>query len=555
MRLQPTNETRDRPSALPRGSQDSPRRACVPQVARVGAKPWRSTVSKHASSRMDCRFETVPTSTQGRFALESSDGLGVRVADLTKTPTFVDLRDLYPRFFGLPLLCGIASIGLACVVGSSPAPVDNGKKLATSTAEPVTQVQIQSGEASETPPEPEPEKIVYTPDARDVTAPAFTLDDPSGVALDNFYAALARTDRGQDHTITRVAHFGDSSIGQDGLPHELRKRFQDRFGDAGAGFVLLQRYSTNYLNRVVRAQSDGVWQVCYIAYGCRPDGRYGYGGHIFTGGRGEVTTFATTARDQLGGQVKSFELWYQAWPRGGRVALAVDGEKQEVLETRSPTIEDRWHRIEVPLGSHRLRIKPQGGQFRGYGVVLEAEGPGVVWDTMSMIGAFTKRLLFFADAHISGQVAHRNPDLIVLNYGGNDLRRFVNRSVFPDRFREEFRSAIARMRAGKPSASCLVVGVIDHGRSGTYAVEPKHVELVTRVQREAAIAEGCAFFDSYRAMGGPKSIYKWRKQGLASPDLKHLNPRGREKMGGYMYDALIAGYVDYRRREAAGTIH
>ncbi|MGB1016524.1 MAG: GDSL-type esterase/lipase family protein, partial [Nannocystaceae bacterium] len=382
--------------------------------------------------------------------------------------------------------------------------------------------------------------------------PAFPIDDPSGVALDGFYAALARSDdSGRSQAITRVAHFGDSSIGQDGLPHELRRRFQDRFGDAGGGFVLLHKSSSNYLNRVVETRSNELWKVCYIAYGCRSDGRYGYGGHLFSGARGAVAKFSTTPPGNLGDKALRFELWYQAWPQGGRVELLVDGESAVTLDTRRATKQDLWHTLDVPLGAHSFEVHTRGpGDFRGYGAVLESEGPGVVWDSMSMNGAFTKRLLFFADAHIAGQIAHRNPDLIVLNYGGNDLRRFVNRNVYPDRFREEMMAAIERIRSGKPEASCLVMGVIDHGRSGTYPVEPEHVALLVEIQREVALTQGCAFFDSYEAMGGEGSIRRWRKlrPSLASADLKHLNARGRKRMAGYIYEGLLHGYATYRRR-------
>lgn len=451
-----------------------------------------------------------------------------------------------------------AVAGLGC--GCSAPPVQDG--AVSSTAEVLNQAP------SEEPARPEPIvdiKHVYTPDARDLRTPDFSLEDPSGVALDGFYAALARTElaelaerseQGTSKAITRVAHFGDSSIGQGGLPHELRRRFQDRFGDAGGGFVLLHKYSNNYLNRVINARSNDSWEVCYIAYGCRPDGRYGYGGHLFTGAKGSFAKFSTTAAGNLGARAGSFELWYQAGPRGGRVEVRVDGESAAILDTRAPTKEDRWYRTEVPVGGHRFEVRAKGpGRFQGYGVVLESDGPGVVWDTMSMTGAFTKRLLFFADTHISKQVAHRDPDLIVLNYGGNDLRRFVNRSVYPDRFREEVRAAIQRMRSGKPKASCLVMGVIDHGRSGTHTVLPKHVALLVDIQRELALEQGCAFFDSYKAMGGRGSIRRWRKRRppLASADLKHLNAQGRDRMADFIYDALITGYVDYRKRVPSGS--
>ena len=52
-----------------------------------------------------------------------------------------------------------------------------------------------------------------------------------------------------------------------------------------------------------------------------------------------------------------------------------------------------------------------------FGLVLETDGPGLVWESVSMIGAFTKRLNGFDTDHIAGQVAHRSADLLVLNFG------------------------------------------------------------------------------------------------------------------------------------------
>jgi hypothetical protein len=51
-------------------------------------------------------------------------------------------------------------------------------------------------------------------------------------------------------------------------------------------------------------------------------------------------------------------------------------------------------------------------------------------------------------------------------------------------------------------------------------------------------------------MGGPGSIHAWLKASpkLAEPDLKHLNHRGRELMGQWIHEALLAGYVGYRKR-------
>jgi lysophospholipase L1-like esterase len=332
------------------------------------------------------------------------------------------------------------------------------------------------------------------------------IEDPKG-SMRAFYEALGRTDSDTPGALTRVVHMGDSSIGLDGLPHAIRSRMQDRFGDGGAGFVLLDRYSKNYKNKAAAIRSAVGWDVCYIAYLCKKDGHYGLGGHVFRGRRGASSTISTLKEGGYGTDVSRFEVWYAAQPGGSELAVRVDGG------------------------------------------VLETDGPGVVWDSLSMIGAFTKRLHGYDPTHIAVQIAHRDPHLLVLNYGGNDLRRIVTKAVTGEEYVEELRKVLSTLRTGKPSMSCLVVGVIDHGRSGSQTVEARHVDTMIEAQRKAAHAEGCAFFDTVAAMGGPGSLAKWRKRSppLAEPDLKHLNHRGRELMGELLFKALVAGFESHRR--------
>lgn len=394
----------------------------------------------------------------------------------------------------------------------------------------------------ETPSEPHPASSL------NVSTPDQPIEDPSGEALAGFYDALARTHAGEPGALTRVLHLGDSSIGLDGVPHAIRRRMQTTFGDGGAGFVLVDRYSVNYVNRAARIDSKGGWDICYIAYLCKKDGHYGLGGHTFRGFRSGRSILSTLSEGPLGRTVSRFELWYAGRPKGGRIELQVDDGEPEVIETAAPQLEDRWHAIDVEPGPHRLQIRSKGGGYvRLYGVVMENDGPGVVWDSVSMIGAFTKRLTAFDDEHVASQVRHRDPDLLVLNYGGNDLRRLVSRSLDPEEYRREYAAVLEKLAAGKPDMACLVVSVIDHGRSGSRDVEPRHVKTMVETQRSIAFEHGCAFFDSVGAMGGPGAIRDWLKRSpsLASPDLKHLNHRGRDVMGEMIYEALLAGYVEH----------
>jgi len=118
------------------------------------------------------------------------------------------------------------------------------------------------------------------------------LEDPSGVALDRFFAALARAEADEPGMLVRVMHVGDSSIGLDGLPHALRRRMQARFGDGGAGFVLLDRESENYRNQAASMTATG-WSICYLAYKCDAGGRYGYAAHVVRGAPGARTRIET----------------------------------------------------------------------------------------------------------------------------------------------------------------------------------------------------------------------------------------------------------------------
>ncbi len=333
---------------------------------------------------------------------------------------------------------------------------------------------------------------------------------------------------------------------------------QQRFGDGGAGLVLLKRYSPSYKPASVKFSGGEAWTHCYIAYGCRKDGHYGLGGVIVSASSGASTSIATLAEDSpVGTRFARAELWYAASPIGGTLAVELDGQRIREIDSKIPReqsegeLVDRWETIEVEPGPHALKIAAAGGgKSRIYGVVLETEGPGVVWDSTSMIGAFTKRLLGWDPDHIAAQVEHRDPALLVFTYGGNDLRRIVAGTLDEDGYVEEAGAVIERVRAGKPEASCLVTSVIDHGRSGTYEVEPEHVAIMVGAQRRLAREQGCAFFDSWAAMGGPGSIREWLKASpkLAEPDLKHLNRRGRELMGQWIHEALLAGYVGYRER-------
>jgi lysophospholipase L1-like esterase len=178
-------------------------------------------------------------------------------------------------------------------------------------------------------------------------------------------------------------------------------------------------------------------------------------------------------------------------------------------------------------------------------VALERGGPGIVYDSLGLVGARADRLLYAEPEHMRGQLAHRKPDLLVLGFGGNES---ANAWLQPAQYEKDLTEVVRLMKSGRPEMSCLLFGPLDQGERDergkvvTVKVLPKIVD----VQRRVAKAEGCAFFDAFAAMGGPGAMAQWIKSRprLATSDLRHATPAGYEVIGNMYYKALLAAFSE-----------
>lgn len=403
--------------------------------------------------------------------------------------------------------------------------------------------------AAEPPPPPPPDHtLTIAPEEYEgLTQP---IEDPSG-ALRAFWVALARTARDRagltDGThLTRVAHFGDSTIALDGITMTARERLQTRFGDGGHGFVLAARGSLPYRHHMVRHESEGSWRVQDLTHLALSDGRYGLGGVQVRAVSGAEAFYATDDDEDavVGRSVSRFSILYQRHPRGGQFRYRVDGGDWVEVDTRADATEDATLDVDMLDGAHRLDLRAAGhGESRLYGVVLERGGPGVVYDSLGIVGARASRMLGFDPEHLRGQLATRGTDLVVIAFGGNDADDDRDEEEFFTTFRD-----VARLvRGARPEASCLLMAPLDQGerdeRGRVRTLEP--VERIVRAMRRAAQSEGCAFFDTFAAMGGAGSMGRWARRGLASSDYRHATPAGYRVIGNLFYQALLSGFAEW----------
>jgi lysophospholipase L1-like esterase len=374
------------------------------------------------------------------------------------------------------------------------------------------------------------------------------IEDPSGHALDGFFAALLRTEI--EGGRTRVCHFGDSPITNDGITSTLRRRLQLRFGDAGHGFVLIARPWAWYSHSGVVHEASRGWSIdpMFIS---RKDHLYGLGGVSFSArAEGVSASFGTAVDGEVGRSASSFEVYYLAQPGGGDFYVDIDGEQKAQVQTAGDRIESGFYRTTVDEGPHVMTLRTSGnGEVRLFGVVLESGSRGVEYDSLGVNGAFIGLLAHYIDEeHWTRQLRHRDPQLVIINYGTNESQ-FERLPM--DQYERDTREVIRRVREAQPAAALLFIGPMDRGKreDGRIVTRPMIPRLIDYQRRIAADTE-CGFFDVFTAMGGEGTVAQWveARPRLMGGDYTHPTAQGAEIVGTLIYEALMRAYDDYKKR-------
>ncbi|MCI0489347.1 MAG: GDSL-type esterase/lipase family protein [Blastocatellia bacterium] len=385
------------------------------------------------------------------------------------------------------------------------------------------------------------------------------IEDPSGRALDHFFESLLVTEIFSSPSVsagfssrggqTRISHYGDSPITNDGITSTVRRRLQLKFGDAGHGFILIAKPWGWYGHVGVAHDASRGWQSdpMFIA---RAD-LYGLGGVSFTS-QSASASFGTVEEGEVGRSVSSFDIYYLARPGGGDFEVEVDGAPRARVSTANDEVKSGFYRVEVKEGAHRLTIRA-AGDVRMFGVALESGRPGVQYDSLGVNGAFIALLANHIDAdHWAEQLRHRQPDLVIIGYGANESQ-FERLPM--DRYEQDTKETIRRIRAALPEVSIMFVGPMDRGMrgaGGAVVTRPMIPKLIA-YQRRIAAETGCAFFDTFTAMGGAGTVARWReaRPRLMGGDLTHPTAQGAEIVGTLIYDAIMEAYEDYKNQLSA----
>lgn len=354
--------------------------------------------------------------------------------------------------------------------------------------------------------------------------------------LKAFFKALDDMKSGRRIEPVRVAHYGDSHIAADILTAEIRRQFQHDFGDGGPGYIITRNpFSTP--RRGVRSGATSGWAVDGIGNNPGNDGFYGLAGI-------SLTTSQRDERMWLETSCNHFEIYYMRWPGGGTIDITVDGASvlDQPLSLNSDLPGPDYYASAIMANSnHRIEIHTlTPGRTRILGIVAEHIAPhsGISYDVLGINGARLVRILSWKLDTLVDNVREREPDLIILAYGTNEV---TDENWTVESYSHMLAEILDRFRSAAPGASIIVYAPPDRADS---PIAGSKMPRLIEAQRRAAKEIGAAFWCSYDAMGGAGSMNNWASQGLGQGDHVHLTGQGYLKMGDMFYTDLMKAYAE-----------
>jgi len=377
--------------------------------------------------------------------------------------------------------------------------------------------------------EPEVSAAAIITDRSEITAePAAT--DP----LTSFLDSLNRS-KGQ----VRILYYGDSQVEGDRMTFYLRQLLRDGRGGTGPG--LFQPVMTVMYTKTIWLRSSPNWkrynylsfksgEISHNSLGpfmsvCRflPDGVTSK-----IPQKANVRIKPSVYADKASSSWESLRIFYSL--AKGKVRVAVkDDDNQLFTDT-----------LTTGKGVHELTCGIQGTQdltieFVGrvspdiFGISIESK-KGVIVDNIPQRGSAGLEFTMVDRDNLKEIYGILSPDLVILHYGLNIVK---NVRIDYTYYKSGLSRQIKALKEAAPSSPVLVIGVTDMARSIRDTITSyANIPAIIKAQKEAATESGAAFWDSYSAMGGSRSIVEWaeKKPPLAEGDFVHFTYTGADTL-------------------------
>jgi len=353
-----------------------------------------------------------------------------------------------------------------------------------------------------------------------------------------FFDAAAALLNGKRDRPVRIAVYGDSNLTMDFQTGQIRRNLQQRYGDAGHGFVALGRPWSHYQHMDVQHDVKSGFTAYVVTTKPLLDRGYGLSGIAVESAWGQATTWVATAEPDapIGHKVSRVETYYLRAPGFGTFDVIVDDKLMATVDTGAKVRGLGTHRLKLEDSAHHIRFVASHPRkrVRLLGAVLERDVASFVIDSFG-VGALNSRAMANEDPTINKpMLAERRYDLIVFMTGANDVFTL-------DETPGHMKKIIALQRDALGEVPILIVTPADRGKRGSFPLTIQAVEQRKKIAKD----NGTALWDLWTAMGGKSSMARFGHRGLAHFDFIHFNQEGGAWVGDRLTSALWLAFANY----------
>ena len=383
-------------------------------------------------------------------------------------------------------------------------------------------------------------------DSLRIRVPRLEMNDTARLVLSRLFRMLDSLHSRKEGM--HILYYGDSQIEGDRITSVVRDSLQKRFGGGGPGLFL--PVMTVPYTSTLRIETSGPWipvsekrAVNLMKF---PYGIFG-GASVFdprrdisVTGRCRVTLqpFAPAGAKKY----NQIGLWLFPAGNEGKISVHAGGKKIEEDTIRRAkklvycqyAVDQSFRKIDFLFGFHQ----PVAVE----GIVMH-DSVGVSVDNIPLRG---RQLMSFSGCDLpllQEMCRELNVRMIVLQFG---LNVAAGEKKDVSHYRKTFNRQLKYLKQNFPEVFVVVVGVTDMAGNGKDTDE--RIQMIRDVQRTGALAEGYAFWDAYKAMGGENAIVRWagHQPSLARPDYAHLSYQGAQLLGSFFVVSLMKDYKEFR---------
>ncbi len=178
--------------------------------------------------------------------------------------------------------------------------------------------------------------------------------------------------------------------------------------------------------------------------------------------------------------------------------------------------------------------------FELYGISMESDDPGVIYNTIGVNGAMLKSYL--RCGLFKQQLKALEPDWIILSIGTNEGNTFeFNETAY----RTEYLRLLDSIRSVAPNAAILLTVPNDCYLRKRYVNH--NTERIRQIIFDIAGTGNYGVWDFYTIMGGLNSVKSWYSSGLMSADHIHFSKPGYLIKGDLFFSAFMNSWGDYEQ--------